>query len=116
MLILPVLAWAALRLDVLGATLAGAGAAFAANLRAASGLSLFTDMDLSKSGRLALIQAIIAVNVLLATLIAQEAAARREAARERAQEQQERRRLQALAGLALQLSGALTPGDVGRVL
>ena len=116
LLILPVLAWAALRLDVLGATLAGAGAAFAANLRAASGLSLFTDMDLSKSGRLALIQAIIAVNVLLAMLIAQEAAARREAARERAQEQQERRRLQALAGLALQLSGALTPGDVGRVL
>ena len=81
LLILPVLAWAALRLDVLGATLAGAGAAFAANLRAASGLSLFTDMDLSKSGRLALIQAIIAVNVLLAMLIAQEAAARREAAR-----------------------------------
>lgn len=116
LLILPVLAWAALRLDVLGATLAGAGAAFAANFRAASGLSLFADLDLSKSGRLALIQALIAVNVLLAMLIAQEAAARRQAARERALEQQERRRLQALAGLALQLSGALTPRDVGRVL
>lgn len=116
LLILPVLAWAALRLDVLGAALAGAGAAFAANARAASGLSLFADMDLSKSGRLALIQAIIAVNVLLAMLIAQEAAARREAARERALEQQERRRLQALAGLALQLSAAITPRDVGRVL
>ncbi len=116
LLILPVLAWAALRLDVLGAVLAGAAAAFAANVRAASGLRLFADMDLSESGRLALIQALIAVNVLLAMLIAQEAAARRQAARDRAAEQQERRRLQALAQLAAQLSAALTPRDLGRIL
>jgi integral membrane sensor domain MASE1 len=116
LLILPVLALAALRLDVLGAALAGAAAAFAVNLRAASGLSLFEDMDLSTSGRLALIQLLIAVNVLLAMLIAQEAAARRDAARERALEQQERQRLEALAAMALQLSAALTPQDVGRAL
>ncbi len=116
LLILPVLAWAALRLGVLGAALAGAGAAFAANARAASGLSLFADMELSKSGRLALIQLLIAVNVLLAMLIAQEAAARRDAARERALERQERQRLQALARVAQRLSGALTPQEIGQVL
>ena len=44
LLILPVLAFAALRLDVLGAALAGAGIAFATNLRAASGFSLFDDL------------------------------------------------------------------------
>jgi len=111
-----VLAWAALRLDVLGAALAGAAVAFAANLRAASGLSLFADLDLSAAGRLALVQALIATNVLLAMLIAQEGASRWESARERAFQQQERLRLQALSRLAQQLSAALTPQDVGRVL
>jgi len=97
LLILPVLAWAALRLDVLGAALAGACAAFAANLRAASGLGLFEGVGLSPAGRLALIQGLIAVNVLIAMLIAQESAARREAARGRAVESQERQRLQNVA-------------------
>jgi len=99
LLILPVLAWAALRLNVLGAALAGASAAFAANLRAASGLSLFEGVNLSPPGRLALIQVLIAVNVLLAMLIAQESAARREAARGRAAERQERQRLQSMASV-----------------
>ncbi len=97
LLILPTLAWAALRLDVLGAALAGAGAAFAANLRAASGLTLLEGVDLSVPGRMALIQGLIAVNVLLAMLIAQEGAARRAAAREKAAEQQKRQRLQNVA-------------------
>ncbi|WP_313674672.1 SpoIIE family protein phosphatase [Mycolicibacterium sp.] len=97
LLILPALAWAALRLDVLGAALAGAAAAFSANLRAASGLTLFDGVDLSPSGRMALIQILIAVNVLLAMMIAQEGAARREAARGRAVEQQQRQRLQTVA-------------------
>ena len=97
LLILPVLAWAGLRLDVLGAALAGAAAAFAANLRAASGLSLFEGVNLSPPGRVALIQGLIAVNVLLAMLIAQEGAARREAARGRAIERQRRQRLQSVA-------------------
>jgi integral membrane sensor domain MASE1 len=116
LLILPVLAWAALRLDVLGAALAGAAVAFAANLRAASGLSLFADLDLSAAGKLAVVQALIAANVLLAMLIAQEGASRWESARERAFQEQERLRLQALSRLAQQLSAALTPQDVGRVL
>lgn len=97
LLILPTLAWAALRLDVLGAALAGAGAAFAANLRAASGLTLLEGVGLSVPGRMALIQGLIAVNVLLAMLIAQEGAARRAAAREKAAEQQKRQRLQNVA-------------------
>jgi len=116
LLILPVLMWAALRLSVLGAALAGAAVAFAANLRAASGLSLFADLGLSAAGRLAVVQVLIAANVLLAMLIAQEGASRWESARERAFQQQERLRLQALSRLAQQLSAALTPQDVGRVL
>ena len=116
LLILPVLAFAALRLDVLGAALAGAGIAFATNLRAASGFSLFDDLGVSRGGRLALTQLLIGVNVLLAMLIAQEASARRKAAREKTIERAERRRLQSLARLTLQLSSALTPRDVGRVL
>ncbi len=116
MLILPVLTWAALRLNVIGAALAGAAAAVSANVRSAAGLGMFSDLDLSPPGRLALIQGLIAGNVLLAMLIAQEAAGRRRAARRRAVELQERQRLEALAGLARQLSAALTPADVGRVL
>lgn len=115
-LILPVLAWAGLRLNVLGAALAGAMAAFAANLRSAAGLGMFNDLDLSAPAKLALIQALIGVNVLLAMLIAQEAAGRRRVARQRAIERQERRRLLGLARLARQLSAALTPDDIGRVL
>jgi serine phosphatase RsbU (regulator of sigma subunit) len=116
LLILPVLVWAGLRLDVLGAALAGSGAAFAANLRAASGLSLFGDMNLSAPSRLVLIQALIGINVVVAMLIAQEAAARRQANREHKVELRERMRLDALSQLAQQLSAALTPGDVGQAL
>ncbi len=112
LLILPVLAWAALRLDVLGAALAGAAAAFAANLRAASGLSLFEGVNLSPAGRLALIQVLIAVNVLLAMLIAQESAARREAARGRAVERLERRRLQSMAQVLRSAAHPEAPADV----
>ena len=112
LLILPVLAWAALRLDVLGAALAGAAAAFAVNLRAASGLSLFEGVNLSPAGRLALIQVLIAVNVLLAMLIAQESAARREAARGRAVERSERRRLQSMAQVLRSAAHPEAPANV----
>ncbi len=54
--------------------------------------------------------------MLLAMLIAQEAAGRRQAAQEQAVERTERRRMEGLARLARQLSAALTPDDVGRVL
>lgn len=112
LLIVPILAWAALRLDVLGAALAGAGAAFAANLRAASGLSLLEGVALSSSGRIVLIQVIIAVNVILAMLIAQEGAARRDAARERAIAEQERRRLQNVAEVLHSAVHPTAPADV----
>jgi integral membrane sensor domain MASE1 len=116
LLILPTLAWAALRLDVLGAALAGLGAALAANLRAASGLTLLEGVGLSAPGRMALIQALIAVNVLLAMLIAQEAAGRASAVAEREIERRERLRLESLSRLAQQLSAALTPEDIGEAL
>lgn len=115
LLILPVLAWAALRLDVLGAALAGAGAAFAANLRAASGLSLFEGVNMSPGGRLALIQGLIAVNVLMAMLIAQESAARRRASRERAVERIERRRLQNVAQVLHSAAHPTTHAEVSGV-
>ncbi|MCB0932207.1 MAG: SpoIIE family protein phosphatase [Mycobacterium sp.] len=116
LLILPVLALAALRLDVLGAALAGAGTAFAANLRAVAGLTMFGDLDLSKEARLALVQLLIAINVLLAMVIAQEAAERRRATSAGRAERDEIERLQTLANLASQLSAALTTQDVGRVV
>lgn len=116
LLILPVLVWAGLRLDVLGAALAGSGAAFAVNLRAASGLILLGDVNLSASARLALIQALMGVNVVVAMLIAQEAAARRHATTQHDVEWRERMRLETLSHLAHQLSTALSPGDVGEAL
>jgi integral membrane sensor domain MASE1 len=116
LLILPVLVWAGLRLDVLGAALAGSGTAFAANLRAASGLSLFGDVNLSAPARLALIQALIGINVVVAMLIAQEAAARRQANRDHKVERRERMRLESLSQLAQQLAAARTPGDIEQAL
>lgn len=116
LLILPVLAWAAMRLDVLGAVLAGAAAAFVANLRAVTGLALFSDLNLSKEADLALAQVLIAINVLLAMLIAEEAAGRRSATENSAMERGEIRRLQMLSQMARQLSAALTAEDVGRVV
>lgn len=116
LLILPVLAWAALRLGVLGAALAGTGATFAANLRAATGLALFRHLNLSSEAKVALVQVLIAVNVLVAMLIAQEAAERRRATHAGAFERAEVQRLQTLARMAQRLSAALTTQDVGRVV
>ncbi len=116
MLILPVLAWAALRLDMLGAALAGAVAAFLANIMATHGRGLFSTTDVSVQTRVALTQVFIAVIVVVAMLIAQEAAARMSAVRERETERRERMRLETLSQLAQQLSAALTPDDIGRAL
>lgn len=115
-LILPVLAWAALRLDMLGAALAGTVVAFAANLMTISGHSLFSFLDVPEATRLALAQLFIAVNLVTALLIAQEAAARTKAVREHKVERRERLRLVTLARLAQQLAAALTPKDIGRAL
>lgn len=116
MLILPVLAWAALRLDMLGAALAGAVSAFLANVMTLQGKGLFASMDLSMGARVALTQVFIAIIVVVAMLIAQEASARVSAVQEREAERRERMRLETLSRLAQQLAGALTPNDVGEAL
>jgi integral membrane sensor domain MASE1 len=116
MLILPILAWAALRLDMLGAALAGAVAAFMANVMTTRGIGLFTHMNLALPTRVALTQLFIVVIVVVALLIAQEASGRMTAVREREAERRERMRLETLSRLAQQLAAALTPHDIGRVL
>lgn len=116
MLILPVLAWAALRLDMLGAALGGAVAAFLANVMTMRGQGLFTNMNVSMGSRVALTQVFIAIIVVVAMLIAQEASARMSAVQEREAERRERIRLETLSRLAQQLAGALTPHDVGVAL
>ena len=116
-LILPVLAWAAFRVDMLGAAIAGAVAAFLINIMSTRGQGPFShDEDLSPAAEVALTQLYIAVIVIVAMLIAQEAAARMSAVRDREIERRERMRLQTLAKLALQLSAALTPRDIGEAL
>ena len=116
MLILPVLAWAALRLDMLGASLAGAVAAFLSNVMTTRGHGLFTSMPVSVDAQVALTQVFIVTIVVVAMLIAQEAAGRMTAVQEREAERRERMRLETLSRLAQQLAAALTPRDVGDAL
>lgn len=115
-LILPVLAWAAFRLDMLGAATAGAVAAFLANIMTTRGRGLFASAELSPGGQVVLTQIYIAVIVVVAMLIAQEAGARLNAVRDREAERGERMRLETLSMLAHRLSAALTPQDIGEVL
>ena len=81
--LLPVMAWAALRLDVIGAALAGAVVAFTVNYMTGSGRGAFKELDLAEPVRLAVTQVFIAVMVLVAMVIAQEAAGRVAAVRAR---------------------------------
>ena len=74
--LLPVMVWAALRLDVIGAALAGAVVAFTVNYMAGTGHGAFRELDVAQPVRLAVTQVFIAVMVLVAMLIAQEAAGR----------------------------------------
>ena len=116
MFILPLLAWAALRLDMLGAALAGAVTAFVSTMMASRGHGPFTTMDVAREDEVALTQLLVGVMVIVALLVAQEAAARIEAVRERETERRERQRLEGLSQLAQQLSAALSPQDIGRAL
>ena len=116
MLILPVLAWAALRLDMLGAALAGAVAAFLANVMTTRGHGLFVSMPVSRDAQLALTQVFIAIIVVVGMVIAQEAAGRMTAVEERETERRERMRLETLSRLAQELAAALTPRDIGDAL
>lgn len=116
LLILPVLAWAALRLDMLGAAMAGAVAAFLANIMTSRGRGLFAGMDVALGTRVALTQVFVATVVVVVMLIAQEASGRLSAVREREAERRERIRMQTLAELAQRLSASLTPHDIGETL
>ena len=113
LLLLPVMAWAAFRLDVIGAALAGAVLAFTVNHMTSSGRGPFAELNLAAPARLAVTQVFVAVIVLVAMLIAQEAAGRVAAVRAREAERRERDRLQILAQLAQLLSAALTPSQIG---
>jgi serine phosphatase RsbU (regulator of sigma subunit)/integral membrane sensor domain MASE1 len=112
-LLLPVMAWAAFRLDVIGAALAGAVLAFVINYMTASGHGPFIEAAFTAPVRLAVTQGYIAVMVLVAMLIAQEAAGRVAAVTAQEAERRERDRLQVLAKLAQRLSAALTPSLIG---
>lgn len=115
-LILPTLAWAGFRLNMIGASIAGALAAFLANIMTTHGRGLFVSMGVSREAQVALTQTYVAVIVVVALLIAQEAAARQSAVREREAERRERLRLETLSRLAIELAAALTPEDIGRAL
>lgn len=116
MLILPVLAWAAFRLNMIGAALAGVVIATLVNLMTRYGFGIFVDVDLAVPTRLALTQLFLAVILVVALLIAQEVAGRTAAVQARESERRERLRLEGIAGLAQRLSAALTPEDIGRAV
>jgi integral membrane sensor domain MASE1 len=111
--LLPVMAWAALRLDMIGAALCGGVLAFTANAMANVGYTTFESLDLRSPGQLAIAQAFIAVVVLVAMLTAQEASGRVTAVQQRQAERRERARLETLANLGQLLSGALTQNQIG---
>jgi integral membrane sensor domain MASE1 len=111
--LLPVMAWAALRLDMLGAVLCGGALTFTANGMANAGYTTFENLDLRRPGQLVIAQAFIAVVVLVAMLTAQEAGGRVTAVRQRQAERRERERLETLANLGQMLSGALTQNQIG---
>lgn len=113
--ILPLLGWAALRLDMLGASLAGGAVAVAVTAMVSRGHSAFESTGLPASTQLILNQLFVAVVMLVALLLSQ-AAATIPSARAREDELRERIQLEGLSQLAQQLSAALTPEDIGRAL
>lgn len=115
-LLLPVLAWVAFRLNMVGAAIAGAAAALLANIMTTHGHGLFAGTGAPPRTQVVLTQIYVAVIVVVALLIAQEAAARLNAVRERELEHRERLRLEALSRLAVHLSKALRPEDIGDAL
>lgn len=115
LLILPLLAWAALRLDMLGAALAGGVVAFVAAVVSAREASNQYE-GLSPFAYVTLDQLFIAVAITVALVVAQEASARTQAVQEREIERRERIQLEGLSHLAQQLSAALTPEDISKAL
>lgn len=104
LLLLPVLAWAAFRLEVIGAALTSAALAMAANYMTASGRGVFAAMLVPVPVRLAAAQLYIAVLMLVALMIGQVAAGRSAAVTQRQVEQRERIR-QGIFGAAGRVAG-----------
>ncbi len=115
-LIVPALAWAALRLNMIGASLSGALVGFMAAVMTSQGKGVLASTQFAPATQLALTQLFVGVVVVVSLLVAQEAANRVEALREHQIERRERLRLETLSRLAQQLSAALTPDDIGRAL
>lgn len=115
-LLLPALAWAAFRLEVIGAALAAAVLALIANNLTAAGHGAVAVLHLPVAARLAVMQLYLGVLVIVTTLVGQEAAGRVAAVEQRRVEQRERNRLQTLAQLSELLAVALTPQDIGEVV
>lgn len=115
MLMLPVLAWAAVRLDVLGVALTGAVMAVVMVLMSASNHELFPGFSLSSvSSGVVTTQAYLAFLLLVAILLSQEIHSRRRAVTAGRTEHSRRVRVETLAALAQQLSADLTPSDIGQ--
>jgi integral membrane sensor domain MASE1 len=76
LLLLPLLAWSAFRLDVIGAALVGSIIALIANYMTVAGLGPFAGIEATPGRQLASTQGFIAVIVLVAIFIAQEVAGR----------------------------------------
>lgn len=114
LLLLPLLAWAAFRLQVIGAALCSAVVAVAANYLAAAGFGLFATLPVVVPARLAATQGFIVVLMLVSVLIGQEASSRVAEAKQRQAEQRERDRLKSLAELGRALAAATTPDDIGQ--
>ncbi|MCB0932205.1 MAG: SpoIIE family protein phosphatase [Mycobacterium sp.] len=115
--ILPVLAWSALRLSVIGTALTGSVIALVGSY--VSGVQhrgLISAAGGSDTHKVALTQLFIAVAVVTAMITAQEVAKRTSAVRERDVERGERLRLESLSVLAQQMSAAPTPREVARVV
>lgn len=116
MLILPILAWAAFRLDMLGAALTGMVVAFVATTLTSRGRGVFSEMNLSPASQLAMTQLFVGIMLVVSLLVAQDAALRLQALRDRDAELREQRRFENLSQLAQQLSVASTADDIGRAL
>jgi serine phosphatase RsbU (regulator of sigma subunit)/integral membrane sensor domain MASE1 len=113
---LPILAWAAFRLRDLGVVLAGAAFAAVANYMTAAGYGEFAHMGLPQPASLAVLQAYIALVVLVGWVLAQEVAGRMSAVQDRDSARVERALAEArreAAELGAVLADAATVNSVG---
>jgi serine phosphatase RsbU (regulator of sigma subunit)/integral membrane sensor domain MASE1 len=113
---LPILAWAAFRLRDLGVVLAGAAFAAVANYMTAAGYGEFAHMGLPPPASVAVLQAYIALVVLVCWVLAQEIAGRMSAVQDRDSARLERAMAEArreAAELGAVLADAATLNSVG---